>query len=480
MASSSAACVLGGVRLISSARITLANSGPSRNLNSRWPVERFSSMISVPVMSDGIRSGVNWMRLNDSDRHFDSVLIISVLARPGTPSSMQWPRLNSAMSSSSMTSSWPTMTRASCFLRLSKASRSRRMASMSLCARSAAATSTVGMLSAPRGVCAWSLMQVSSVVGDGTRKRGKGRAGRPRGPQTSLALVDRQGRLVELEDRQVHGGDEHRADVAAAPAAVGPLAVLQAVEDRLLVLGPGEAVALLGFGEQLGPAVVAEHVHGLGVVVVRVLVVAEALGAAEAQRHVALAEEQPLLDQRRLVLAGGEAARDGRRGQGRPAVAAAAAAEAVDHAALGVGGVGQVLDRLVDDFFRHHDAGVAGGPDRLELGDRHRALVEVAAVGRRHVAPATAAGLGPAAELHRPRQDVLQLLAAVAVLLLAVDRRQEEQGEAVTVHVAAGLAGVVGVADQAVGLAADHQPIDGPADAVGVLALADGAAFHEE
>jgi len=50
---------LGGVRLISSARITLANSGPWRNLNSRAPVERFSSMISVPVMSDGIRSGVN-------------------------------------------------------------------------------------------------------------------------------------------------------------------------------------------------------------------------------------------------------------------------------------------------------------------------------------------------------------------------------------------------------------------------------------
>ncbi len=51
MASSSAACVLGGVRFISSARITLENSGPSRKRNSRLPVERFSSMISVPVMS---------------------------------------------------------------------------------------------------------------------------------------------------------------------------------------------------------------------------------------------------------------------------------------------------------------------------------------------------------------------------------------------------------------------------------------------
>ena len=39
IASSRAACVLGGVRLISSARITLANSGPSRKRNSRLPVD---------------------------------------------------------------------------------------------------------------------------------------------------------------------------------------------------------------------------------------------------------------------------------------------------------------------------------------------------------------------------------------------------------------------------------------------------------
>jgi hypothetical protein len=110
------ACVFGGVRLISSARTTLANSGPAMNLNSRAPVERFSSMTSVPVMSAGIRSGVNWMRLKSSDRHFASVEIMSVLASPGTPSRMQWPRLNMAMSNSSMTSSCPTITRESCCL----------------------------------------------------------------------------------------------------------------------------------------------------------------------------------------------------------------------------------------------------------------------------------------------------------------------------------------------------------------------------
>ena len=34
-------------------------------------------------MSDGIRSGVNWMRLNASDRHLASVLIIKRLGQAG-------------------------------------------------------------------------------------------------------------------------------------------------------------------------------------------------------------------------------------------------------------------------------------------------------------------------------------------------------------------------------------------------------------
>ena len=43
------------------------------------------------------------MRLNDRFSVRASVLIISVLASPGTPSSRQWPRLNSEISSSSIT-----------------------------------------------------------------------------------------------------------------------------------------------------------------------------------------------------------------------------------------------------------------------------------------------------------------------------------------------------------------------------------------
>ncbi len=54
-------------------------------------------------MSDGIRSGVNWMRLKLRLSESARVRIMSVLARPGTPTSRQWPRAKMAMSSSSRT-----------------------------------------------------------------------------------------------------------------------------------------------------------------------------------------------------------------------------------------------------------------------------------------------------------------------------------------------------------------------------------------
>ena len=64
-------------------------------------------------MSDGIRSGVNWMRLNDTSRIWLMELTMSVLARPGTPTSRQWPRVKMAAMICSMTSVWPTTTRRS-------------------------------------------------------------------------------------------------------------------------------------------------------------------------------------------------------------------------------------------------------------------------------------------------------------------------------------------------------------------------------
>ena len=40
-------------------------------------------MMSVPVMSDGIRSGVNWMRVNFRSSTLASVAMSSVFASPG-------------------------------------------------------------------------------------------------------------------------------------------------------------------------------------------------------------------------------------------------------------------------------------------------------------------------------------------------------------------------------------------------------------
>src|SRR4030081_2882819 len=66
-------------------------------------------MISVPVMSLGIRSGVNWMRENLRSSTLAIVLIRSVLASPGTPMIRLFAPVNSESSTRSITPSWPTM-----------------------------------------------------------------------------------------------------------------------------------------------------------------------------------------------------------------------------------------------------------------------------------------------------------------------------------------------------------------------------------
>ena len=90
MASSSAAWVLGGVRLISSASTTFAKIGPGVKTSSRLP-SPCCWMMSVPVMSDGIRSGVNWMREKFRSSTCAIEWISSVLASPGTPTIRLFP-----------------------------------------------------------------------------------------------------------------------------------------------------------------------------------------------------------------------------------------------------------------------------------------------------------------------------------------------------------------------------------------------------
>ena len=79
IASSSAAWVFGGARLISSASRRFVKIGPGRNSKSevRW------LKIDEPVTSDGIRSGVNWTRPKSMPVTWAKERAIRVLARPG-------------------------------------------------------------------------------------------------------------------------------------------------------------------------------------------------------------------------------------------------------------------------------------------------------------------------------------------------------------------------------------------------------------
>src|SRR4051794_35051668 len=67
--------------------------------------------IRVPTRSAGTRSGVNCRRLNEPPRTSETVLTVSVLARPGTPSRSTWPPARRATITRSSIASWPTITR---------------------------------------------------------------------------------------------------------------------------------------------------------------------------------------------------------------------------------------------------------------------------------------------------------------------------------------------------------------------------------
>src|SRR5215475_15114922 len=101
---SRAACVLGGVRLISSASRSCVKIGPLVSTKLLvWKLNRL-----VPSTSPGIRSGVNWMRPNFSVSAAAKACASNVLAVPGTPSSRTWPPTRRLVSIRSMASSWPT------------------------------------------------------------------------------------------------------------------------------------------------------------------------------------------------------------------------------------------------------------------------------------------------------------------------------------------------------------------------------------
>ncbi len=65
----------------------------------------------MPVMSAGIRSGVNWIRLNVQSMTSAIVRTSIVLPRPGTPSSRTWLLARRPVRVWRTSSRWPTMTR---------------------------------------------------------------------------------------------------------------------------------------------------------------------------------------------------------------------------------------------------------------------------------------------------------------------------------------------------------------------------------
>src|SRR5919205_2081151 len=102
----------------------------------------------VPTRSDGTRSGVNCTRRNVPPSTSASVLTVSVLASPGTPSSSTWPPASSATSRRSSIASWPTMTR---LISCSAASSASRASSKRACccARAPPATSSNSFILLP-------------------------------------------------------------------------------------------------------------------------------------------------------------------------------------------------------------------------------------------------------------------------------------------------------------------------------------------
>ena len=68
----------------------------------------FMSKIGAPVMSEGMRSAVNWMRPKRQPSTRPSVRTKSVLPSPGTLSISTWPLEKRATSVPSTSSAWPT------------------------------------------------------------------------------------------------------------------------------------------------------------------------------------------------------------------------------------------------------------------------------------------------------------------------------------------------------------------------------------
>ncbi len=177
-----------------------------------------------------------------------------------------------------------------------------------------------------------------------------------------------------------------------------------------------------------------------------------------------------------VILAGVKQTGDG-GGRDGGTRASAARGVAIGHAAVRSGAGANIFHGLFNDLFGHGNSGVAAAPQSLDLGDRGRAFIEVAAVFRADIAPAAGRGLGLAGELDGIVQDVNQFLAAIGVLFFAQHLGKEEHRETVSV----GVAGILARADQAGGLVGmADQVVHGALDIGGVLALRGGRTLAQQ
>ena len=116
IASSSADCVFGEARLISSARTMLANSGPRWKTNDS--LERWKML--TPTRSAGSRSGVNCTRFHVQCTDAAIALARLVLPTPGTSSMSRWPSASRHETARSIASFLPCTTRAMLLVMASK------------------------------------------------------------------------------------------------------------------------------------------------------------------------------------------------------------------------------------------------------------------------------------------------------------------------------------------------------------------------
>ena len=105
IASSMADWTLAGARFISSANIILPKMGPGSKRNVRIPFSSYS--FSLPKISEGTKSGVNWILENLESMISAIVRTVFVLASPGNPSTKILPSASNPMINLSTIRSWP-------------------------------------------------------------------------------------------------------------------------------------------------------------------------------------------------------------------------------------------------------------------------------------------------------------------------------------------------------------------------------------